>query len=96
VFRTVVAIHSIAVVREGEGRILLIPGGRKPRATWSALAPLRARWTLALAATPPRWSGLVTPWPYRYTPAAGHTGARTSSQRHQASTTTASGLKSVR
>jgi pimeloyl-ACP methyl ester carboxylesterase len=36
------------VIREGDGpEILLIHGGASPQATWGALAPLRARWTLA-------------------------------------------------
>jgi len=38
----------VAVVREGEGpEVLLVHGGASPEATWGALAPLRARWTLA-------------------------------------------------
>src|SRR5687768_680569 len=42
-------MNAIAVVRDGEGpEILLVHGGASPRATWRALAPLRARWTLAL------------------------------------------------
>jgi pimeloyl-ACP methyl ester carboxylesterase len=37
------------VLREGEGaEILLVHGGAGPETTWAALAPLRARWTLAL------------------------------------------------
>jgi pimeloyl-ACP methyl ester carboxylesterase len=36
------------VTREGAGpEILLVHGGASPGATWGALAPLRARWTLA-------------------------------------------------
>jgi pimeloyl-ACP methyl ester carboxylesterase len=36
------------VTREGDGpEILLVHGGASPGATWGALAPLRARWTLA-------------------------------------------------
>src|SRR3712207_263065 len=42
-------MSSIAVIREGEGpEVLLVHGGASPRTTWGALAPLRARWTLAL------------------------------------------------
>lgn len=36
------------MVREGEGpEVLLVHGGASPETTWGALAPLRARWTLA-------------------------------------------------
>lgn len=36
------------MTREGDGpEILLVHGGASPDATWGALAPLRARWTLA-------------------------------------------------
>jgi pimeloyl-ACP methyl ester carboxylesterase len=46
---TVAAVGEIAVVREGAGReVLLVHGGASPRTTWGALAPLTARWTLAL------------------------------------------------
>jgi pimeloyl-ACP methyl ester carboxylesterase len=39
----------VAVIREGEGPdVLLVHGGASPETTWRALAPLRARWTLAL------------------------------------------------
>jgi pimeloyl-ACP methyl ester carboxylesterase len=39
----------LAVIREGEGpEVLLVHGGASPRTTWGALAPLGARWTLAL------------------------------------------------
>lgn len=42
-------MNRISVIRNGEGpEILLIHGGASPEATWGALAPLRARWTLAL------------------------------------------------
>ncbi len=42
-------MESIAVLREGDGpEVLLVHGGASPRTTWDALAPLRARWTLAL------------------------------------------------
>jgi pimeloyl-ACP methyl ester carboxylesterase len=41
-------MDSITVVREGQGpEVLLVHGGASPRTTWSALAPLAARWTLA-------------------------------------------------
>jgi pimeloyl-ACP methyl ester carboxylesterase len=41
-------VNAVAVVREGEGpEVLLVHGGASPEATWGALAPLRARWTLA-------------------------------------------------
>jgi pimeloyl-ACP methyl ester carboxylesterase len=47
--RTVVTMTPVAVVREGNGpEVLLVHGGASPSATWGALAPLRARWTLAL------------------------------------------------
>lgn len=40
-------MDRIAVIREGEGpEILLVHGGAGPRATWAALTPLKARWTL--------------------------------------------------
>jgi pimeloyl-ACP methyl ester carboxylesterase len=40
----------IAVVRQGEGpEVLLVHGGASPATTWSALAPLSGRWTLAFA-----------------------------------------------
>ena len=36
------------MTREGDGpEVLLVHGGASPDATWSALAPLRTRWTLA-------------------------------------------------
>lgn len=42
-------MDPIAVMREGEGpEVLLVHGGASPRTTWAALAPLGARWTLAL------------------------------------------------
>lgn len=42
-------MNAIAVIREGEGpEVLLVHGGASPETTWGALAPLRARWTLAL------------------------------------------------
>lgn len=41
-------MNTISVIRKGEGpEILLVHGGASPEATWGALAPLRARWTLA-------------------------------------------------
>src|SRR4051794_24788145 len=41
-------MNAVAVIREGEGpEVLLVHGGASPEATWGALAPLRARWTLA-------------------------------------------------
>ncbi len=41
-------MSAVAVTREGDGpEVLLVHGGASPDATWSALAPLRARWTLA-------------------------------------------------
>lgn len=37
------------MIREGKGpEVLLVHGGASPSTTWGALAPLRARWTLAL------------------------------------------------
>jgi pimeloyl-ACP methyl ester carboxylesterase len=43
-------MSAICVTREGNGpEILLVHGGASPDATWGALAPLRARWTLASA-----------------------------------------------
>jgi pimeloyl-ACP methyl ester carboxylesterase len=43
-----VTVSEIAVIREGEGpELLLIHGGASPATTWSGLAPLSARWTLA-------------------------------------------------
>jgi len=42
------AVGAIAVRREGHGpESLLVHGGASPDATWGALAPLKARWTLA-------------------------------------------------
>jgi pimeloyl-ACP methyl ester carboxylesterase len=42
-------MDAVAVIREGEGpEVLLVHGGASPETTWGALAPLRARWTLAL------------------------------------------------
>jgi pimeloyl-ACP methyl ester carboxylesterase len=41
-------MNAVAVIREGEGPdVLLVHGGASPETTWGALAPLRARWTLA-------------------------------------------------
>jgi pimeloyl-ACP methyl ester carboxylesterase len=41
-------MSSVAVIREGGGpEVLLVHGGASPETTWEALAPLRARWTLA-------------------------------------------------
>jgi len=41
---------GIAVIHEGQGpEVLLVHGGASPQTTWSALAPLGERWTLALA-----------------------------------------------
>ena len=41
------AVNTVSVIREGEGpEILLVHGGASSEATWGALAPLRARWTL--------------------------------------------------
>ena len=46
---TVWGMDAIAVMREGEGHeVLLVHGGASPRTTCAALAPLGARWTLAL------------------------------------------------
>jgi pimeloyl-ACP methyl ester carboxylesterase len=40
---------AITVTREGQGpEVLLVHGGASPRTTWSALASLGERWTLAL------------------------------------------------
>jgi pimeloyl-ACP methyl ester carboxylesterase len=40
---------EIVVTREGRGpELLLVHGGASPRATWRALRPLAARWTLVL------------------------------------------------
>jgi pimeloyl-ACP methyl ester carboxylesterase len=42
------AVSAIAVIREGKGpEVLLVHGGASPATTWSALAPLSRRWTLA-------------------------------------------------
>ena len=39
---------DVAVIRDGEGpEVLLVHGGASPETTWEAVAPLRARWTLA-------------------------------------------------
>src|SRR5438094_10038060 len=41
--------QQVAVTREGEGpEVLLVHGGASALTTWGALAPLQARWTLAL------------------------------------------------
>jgi len=41
-------VRGISVTRVGNGpEILLVHGGASPEVTWGALAPLRARWTLA-------------------------------------------------
>jgi pimeloyl-ACP methyl ester carboxylesterase len=41
-------VRAVAVTREGDGpEVLLVHGGASPDATWSALASLRRRWTLA-------------------------------------------------
>jgi pimeloyl-ACP methyl ester carboxylesterase len=41
-------VSGISVKRKGKGpEILLVHGGASPDATWGALAPLSARWTLA-------------------------------------------------
>jgi pimeloyl-ACP methyl ester carboxylesterase len=41
-------VDAISVIRGGDGpEILLVHGGASPDATWGALAPLGARWTLA-------------------------------------------------
>jgi len=43
------AMPEIAVTRKGTGReLLLVHGGASPRATWEALWPLAARWTLVI------------------------------------------------
>ena len=40
-------MDAVAVVREGEGpEVLLVHGGASPEATWGALGPLSACWTL--------------------------------------------------
>jgi pimeloyl-ACP methyl ester carboxylesterase len=42
------AVSAISVTREGEGpEVLLVHEGASPEATWRALAPLAAGWTLA-------------------------------------------------
>lgn len=42
------AARAITVVRQGSGpEVLLVHGGAGPATTWSGLAPLRSRWTLA-------------------------------------------------
>jgi pimeloyl-ACP methyl ester carboxylesterase len=42
-------MSEIAVIRKGEGpEVVLVHGGASPATTWGALAPLSARWTLAL------------------------------------------------
>jgi pimeloyl-ACP methyl ester carboxylesterase len=42
-------VRAISVKRVGAGpEILLVHGGASPETTWGALAPLQARWTLAL------------------------------------------------
>ena len=42
------AVSAVAVTREGDGpEILLVHGGASADTTWGALAPLKARWTLA-------------------------------------------------
>jgi pimeloyl-ACP methyl ester carboxylesterase len=41
-------VAEIAVIREGKGpEVLLVHGGASPATTWSGLAPLSGRWTLA-------------------------------------------------
>ena len=41
-------MDAVAVVREGTGpEVLLVHGGASPETTWGALAPLKARWSLA-------------------------------------------------
>jgi pimeloyl-ACP methyl ester carboxylesterase len=41
-------MSAITVIREGQGpELLLVHGGASPATTWSALAPLSERWTLA-------------------------------------------------
>ncbi len=42
-------MREVEVVHTGEGpEVLLVHGGASPQATWGALAPLAARWSLAL------------------------------------------------
>jgi pimeloyl-ACP methyl ester carboxylesterase len=42
-------MKAVAATRKGEGpEVLLVHGGASPETTWGALAPLRARWRLAL------------------------------------------------
>jgi pimeloyl-ACP methyl ester carboxylesterase len=42
-------VGDIVVVHEGQGpKLLLVHGGASPSTTWNALAPLAARWTLAV------------------------------------------------
>jgi pimeloyl-ACP methyl ester carboxylesterase len=41
-------MDEIVAIREGEGpELLLVHGGASPARTWSGLAPLKSRWTLA-------------------------------------------------
>jgi pimeloyl-ACP methyl ester carboxylesterase len=41
-------MRAVTVVREGSGpEVLFVHGGASPQTTWSALAPLSERWTLA-------------------------------------------------
>jgi pimeloyl-ACP methyl ester carboxylesterase len=41
-------VGEIAVIREGKGpEVLLVHGGASPATTWSGLAPLSGRWTVA-------------------------------------------------
>jgi pimeloyl-ACP methyl ester carboxylesterase len=41
-------MSAVEVIREGEGpEVLLVHGGASPATTWGAVAPLKARWTLA-------------------------------------------------
>jgi pimeloyl-ACP methyl ester carboxylesterase len=43
------AMDAIAVTRQGDGpEVLLVHGGASPSTTWAAIAPMRARWKLAL------------------------------------------------
>lgn len=43
-------LTEIAVTREGHGpELLLVHGGASPHATWKALEPLAAKWTLVVA-----------------------------------------------
>jgi pimeloyl-ACP methyl ester carboxylesterase len=43
-------VGDIVVVHEGRGpQLLLVHGGASPSTTWNGLAPLAARWTLAVA-----------------------------------------------